>query len=110
MEKKNHNDLILNHILHKLSETPHFSLNNEQKNKLTNMLSTAINLFKKHRPAQRFCFLNYSYVLNKLFRIMDMDYFAMHFFLLKSKNKLKESDNIWSKICTDAGWVFHSSM
>jgi hypothetical protein len=38
-----------------------------------------------------------------------MNEHAKYFNLLKSKEKLREQDFIWKKICTDMQWKFHSS-
>jgi hypothetical protein len=61
-------------------------------------------------------YLNYSYVLNKLFLIKaetdnnpKMLINAKYFKLLKSRDKLKMQDAIWKKICSYNNWPFHSS-
>ena len=37
------------------------------------------------------------------------DSITKYFNLLKSRNKLREQDIIWAKICKDMGWKFYSS-
>lgn len=44
-------------------------------------------------------FLKYSYMLNKLFHILNMPDVANHFPLLRNKRRLKEHDNIFSQVC-----------
>ena len=66
--------------------------------------------FKKYKPPGRSNFLNYSYTLNRLFNILDMPEHAKFFNLLKSKDKLKDQDNVWKKICMDMGWDYLKSI
>jgi hypothetical protein len=67
------------------------------------------NSFNKYKPDTRSNFLSYSYVLNKIFMILNMPKESKCFKLLKSKGKLKEQDQIWMKICKDHNLPFHSS-
>jgi hypothetical protein len=65
--------------------------------------------FHRYCPRDRFNFLSYAYVLNKLLRLLGMEKESKYFNLLKSKEKLRDQDAIWSKICKDMGWKYHSS-
>ena len=65
--------------------------------------------FQRHRPDVRSNFLSYYYVLNKLFKIVGLEQHSSFFQLLKSKEKLREQDDIWEKICRDMKWNFFSS-
>ena len=51
-------------------------------------------------------FLKYSYVLNKLFHIINMPDVASHFPLLRNKRRLKEHDSIFSQVCEQLHWEF----
>ena len=51
-------------------------------------------------------FLNYSYVLNKLFHMIHMPHIANCFPLLKSKYKLIRHDEMFSEICKQLDWNF----
>ena len=51
-------------------------------------------------------FLNYSYVLNKLFHMIHMPNIAHCFPLLKDKNKLIRHDEMFSEICKQLNWNF----
>jgi hypothetical protein len=55
-------------------------------------------------------FLNYSYLLNKLFYIIDMPDIAICFPLLKSEKHLIEHDEIFSQICEQLNWKFYPSL
>ena len=58
----------------------------------------------------RYNFLSYSYVLNKILRILKKEEHAKYFKLLKYRWKLQEYDTIWRKICIEKGWEFYSSL
>lgn len=85
------------------------SLAREVEETIINMFQAMQESFRSHCPASRSNFLSYSYVLNKLFRILGMPEHAKYFSLLKSKDKRREQDIIWNKICKDMGWKFYPS-
>jgi predicted RNA-binding Zn-ribbon protein involved in translation (DUF1610 family) len=99
----------LQQIYCKISKTDPVTLSRETEETILNMFQAMQESFHTHCPANRSNFLSYSYVLNKLFKILGMNQHAKYFGLLKSKEKLREQDIIWSKICKDMGWKFHSS-
>ena len=76
--------------------------------------------FKKHKLLHMSNYLNYSYVLHKLFLIIGamsnndgvkerMKNNAKYFGLLKSRDKLRTQDLIWKNICKDLDWPYHPS-
>ena len=85
------------------------TLSREIEETIINMFQHIQDSFRKHCPRVRSNFLSYSYVLNKLFKILHMNEHAKYFNLLKSKEKLREQDIIWNKICRDMNWKFYSS-
>lgn len=99
----------LQQIYCKISGSTPITLQREVEETIINMFQSMQESFRKHCPATRSNFLSYSYVLNKCFRILNMPEHAKYFNLLKSKDKLREQDIIWNKICRDMGWDFHSS-
>jgi hypothetical protein len=99
----------LQQIYCKISKSEPITLSREIEEKILNMFQAMQESFHRHCPSNRSNFLSYSYVLNKLFRILGMKEHAKYFGLLKSKEKLREQDIIWNKICKDMGWPFHSS-
>ena len=58
----------------------------------------------------RYIFFSYSYVLNKILRILKKEKDAKYFKLLKCRWKLQDYDNVWRKICIEKGWEFYSSL
>jgi hypothetical protein len=100
----------LQQIYCKITGNQPIILSREIEEKIVNMFSDMQDSFKKYCPAERSNFLNYSYVLHKLFKILNMDEYTIYFPLLKSKEVLHTQDIIWKKICSDMKWVFHHSV
>lgn len=99
----------LQQIYCKISGTVPITLSRDTEETVINMFQAMQESFRRHCPVDRSNFLSYSYVLNKIFRILDMKEHAKYFGLLKSKEKLREQDIIWKKICKDMDWKFYSS-
>lgn len=99
----------LQQIYCKVSGSNPITLSRETEETIINMFQSMQDSFHKHCPETRSNFLNYAYVLNKLFRILEMEEHSKFFALLKSKDKLRDQDIIWSKVCKDMGWKFYSS-
>lgn len=99
----------LQQIYCKISGSPPVTLSRETEEKIINMFTDMQESFRRHCPPDRSNFLNYSYVLNKIFRILGMPKHAKYFDLLKSRNKLRDQDAIWLKICKDMNWEYYSS-
>lgn len=94
----------------KISGNHPVTLSREVEETLISMFQNMLDSFHTHCPEERVNFLNYSYVLNKLFRILGMNDHARYFNLLKSRDKLREQDQIWIKICRDMSWPFFPSL
>jgi hypothetical protein len=99
----------LQQIYCKISGATPITLSRDIEETIINKFQSMQESFHKYCPPNRSNFLSYSYVLNKLFRILGMDEHAKYFGLLKSKEKLREQDIIWNKICKDMDWRFFSS-
>lgn len=99
----------LQQIYCKISGASPIILSRDIEEKMISMFLEMQDTFHAHCPKTRSNFLNYAYVINKLFRILHMPEHAKYFSLLKSKEKLREQDIIWNKICKDMNWDFYSS-
>lgn len=62
--------------------------------------------FEKHKPQERKNFLSYPYILYKLCELLSEDDYLECFPLLKDKDKVYESDQLWKKICMELKWEF----
>lgn len=98
------------YIISKVTGTSPPILNREVEDKIKFMFKQIQEPFNKYCPSDRINFLNYSYILNKLFRILDMEKYSQCFPLLKSRDKLRQQDQIWKNICSHLGWNFHPSI
>ena len=62
--------------------------------------------YAKHCPDYRVNFLDYYYVLYKLFELLDETQYLPEIPMLKDREKLIEQDAIWKKICEELDWEF----
>lgn len=99
----------LQQIYCKITGSSPITLSREVETKIITMFQSMQESFQKYKADERSNFLSYSYVLNKLFRILGYEKHSNFFYLLKSKEKLRDQDNTWAKICKDMNWKFYSS-
>ena len=100
----------LQQIYCKVSGSKPITLNRELEEKIYKLFNIVLELFKKYKPKERANFFNYSYLLNKLFRILGLETYATWFPLLRSPANLIKQDQIWEKICKAKKWTFHRSI
>jgi uncharacterized Zn finger protein (UPF0148 family) len=100
----------LQQIYCKVTNSPPITLSRDIEATIIQKFQCMQESFQKHRPEGRSNFLSYYYVLNKLFKIIGLEKHSLFFPLLKSKEKLRDQDNIWAKICRDMNWTFYSSL
>ena len=98
------------HIINKVSGIPPPKITREVEEKFRQMFKEAQEPFAIHCPKNRKNFLSYSYTLHKFCQLLELDDFLPCFPLLKSRDKLKEQDRIWKKICEYLDWQFISSL
>ena len=100
----------LQQIYCRISGANPVTISRDTEKKVIEMFNDMQESFMKHKPIGRSNFLNYSYILNKIFKILDMKGHAKFFNLLKSKDKLRDQDLVWHKICDDMGWDYYASL
>lgn len=98
------------YIISKVTQKPPPILSREVEDKIKLMFKKIQEPFEIYCPPDRINFLNYSYILNKLFRILKMEEYANCFKLLKSRDKLRQQDAIWKNICNHLNWPYHPSI
>ena len=98
------------HIINKVSGIPPPKITREVEEKFRQMFKEAQEPFTLYCPKNRKNFLSYSYTLHKFCQLLELDDFLPCFPLLKSRDKLKEQDRIWKKICEYLGWQFIPSL
>jgi len=99
----------INQIICHLNGIQPLCMNPELEEQLCNMFLKIQDSFEKHCPPGRTNFLSYSYVIYKFCQLLGHTEYLKSFNLLKSKDKLRQQDKIWKKICADLGWEFYPS-
>lgn len=95
-----------NKLIAILTNTNTLQIPVEVEQKLKTMFRMIQAPFEKHRPSNRSNFLSYSYCFYQLLVLLDEQKFTILFPLLKSREKLREQDIIWKKICDELDWHF----
>lgn len=98
------------YIISKINGLPPPTIGQKMENRLRNMFLEIQEPFHKHCPPDRTNFLSYSYVLHKLCQLLELDDFTKCFQLLKSRDKLRQQDKTWEKICEDLLWEYYPSV
>jgi hypothetical protein len=66
--------------------------------------------FEKYKPKNRKNFISYSFVLYKVFELLDLDEYLKFFPMLKSRSNLVKADELWQKVCEECGYEFISTV
>lgn len=94
------------HITHLLNGLKPPEMSQALEDRLRMMFREVQDPFVKHCPKDRNNFLSYSYVLYKFCELLGEDQYLPYFPLLKSKEKLRQQDVIWKKICGEVLWEY----
>ena len=98
------------HIISKISGNQPPEIGRETEEILRYMFKKIQIPFENNCPKNRTNFLSYSYVLHKFCQLLELDDFIKCFPLLKSREKLRQQDKIWKKICLDLDWEYYPSI
>lgn len=94
------------YIISKLTGRPPPNIPREKEEKMREMFKEIQEPFEKNRPEKRVNFLNYGFILRKFSELLELDDFIKYFPLLKSREKLRDQDNVWKKICAELNWEY----
>jgi hypothetical protein len=97
-------------IINKLNGLPPPNISRDHEEKFRIMFKEIQEPFSLYCPKDRKNFLSYSYVLHKFCELLELDELIVFFPLLKSRQKLKEHDIIWKKICQYLKWEYIDSV
>jgi hypothetical protein len=86
------------YILNKITGRPNIILDKETSEKVTNMFYQITEVYRIVKPPERKNTLSYSYLLNKIFMILDLPEFAQYFPMLEGADKTRNLDEIFVKI------------
>lgn len=93
-------------IISKLSGVAPLKFEPELEEQLLVMFKEIQGPFEKHKPPGRRNCLSYPYILYKFCELLERDEFLPSFPLLKSREKLYKTDQIWKKICEELDWQY----
>lgn len=94
------------YITNRISGRPAPEINEELQEVLRNMFKEIQGPWLKHCPSTRNNFFSYPYIFYKFFQLLGHDDYLPYFRLLKSREKLKDHDEVWKKICEELQWEF----
>lgn len=86
------------------------TLKKQEEKEIIIMFQNILNAYETIETKTRINFLNYYYVLHKIFEIKNNHEFIKYCPLLKSNDKLIQQDMIWKQICKKLNWKYIASI
>lgn len=96
-------------IINRLNNIPAPKISLQMEKKLIRMFEMIEEIYPLYKTKTRKNMISYSYILHKLFELLEYDELLQCFPLNKSQDVLREQDDIWKKICAHLNWEFYSS-
>jgi hypothetical protein len=81
-------------------------LTREEEETIREMFKDIQKPYEKYKPKKRINFSSYSFIIYKICELLELDHITRMLFLLKSKEKLRDLDAIWKRICYDLRWEY----
>lgn len=97
-------------ILMKLTNIPPIRFSDHLENKLIEMFTEVLTIYRSVKPDNRTNFFSYSYILYKFLELLGYDEYKTYFTLFKGNENLKNQDKIFAKICKILRWEFIPSI
>ena len=94
------------YILCQISNQKPPVLTREEEDTIREMFKDIQKPYEKYKPKKRINFSSYSFIIYKICELLELDHITKMLFLLKSKEKLRDLDLIWRKICYDLRWQY----
>ena len=99
------------YIINQLNGLPPPVISPEVEEIIRNLFKEIQEPFERHRDEaftlkKRKNFISYSYVVYKLFELLELDDYLDRFQQLKSSSKKYQQDILWKKICEEVKWQF----
>ena len=82
---------------------PHITTN--EYNTILSVFNVVSSIYDKYKPSDRKSFLNYSFRLKKLLRMLGKVEYAKYIPQLKTHSKQKELERVWELITKDREWA-----
>ena len=93
------------YIYFTLTNQPFPHMTQHERNRAWRIFNVASRVYDKHKPDGRISFLNYYFVLKKIFTVIGKNNYAKYVPGLKSLTRQHELERIWSLITKDPRWV-----
>jgi len=93
-------------IISKLDGVPALKFPPELEEQFITMFKELQEPFERHKPKGRRNCISYPYILYKFCELLEYDEFLPSFQLLKDREKLYNTDQVWKKICKDLEWEY----
>ena len=77
--------------------------------KLIKYFRQIVSVYEPLKNQKRTSFLNYYCVLFKLLDLMKENEILPHIPLLRTKQRLREHDRVWCKVCAELDWTYRST-
>ena len=77
--------------------------------KLMRYFKQIVSVYEPLKSLKRTSFLNYYYVLYKLLDLMKEHELLPYIPLLRAKQRLREHDRVWYRICLELDWTYRST-
>ena len=89
-----------------LTDTPPPNPDAAVVERLRVMFATIERHFHNRKPAGRKSMINYNFLFVRTLQHLGQHQYIRFFPLLKSKNKIKQLDDVWRLICSDIDWPY----
>ena len=90
------------------SQPPYIRKLTEEK--LIKYFKQIVSIYEPLKNQRRTSFLNYYYVLYKLLELMRENELLPYIPLLRTKQRLREHDRVWHKICNELNWPYKPTL
>ena len=80
------------------------------EDKLIRYFKAIVQVYEPLKGNKRNSFMNYYYVLYKLLHLMKEYELLQYIPLLRTKQRIREHDRVWKKVCEELDWGFHPTV
>ena len=80
------------------------------EDKLIRYFKAIAQVYEPLKGDKRNSFMNYYYVLYKLLHLMKENELLQYIPLLRTKQRIREHDKLWKRICTELDWPYHPTL
>jgi len=80
------------------------------EDKLIRFFKAVVQVYEPLKGSKRSSFMNYYYVLYKLLHLMKEYELLEYIPLLKTKQRIREHDRMWYRICIELDWAYYPTV